>query len=127
MTNDEYNDLRTSDQKARDIAQARALRDQASKGGLRFEVYLPSRLAQWMLDFVERGVFTDPGEAVFVMLGEQKDLEPHVDLRDEILRRTLEAASKEPTISAEEFKAQMDGRRAEPRSQPAVWRQQKYG
>ncbi len=126
MTNNEPSDWRTADQKARDIAQARALRDQASKGGLRFEVFLPSGLAEWVLDFVERGVFTDPDEAAFVMLGEQKDIEPHADLREEILRRMLEAAKKEPTISAEEFKARMDRRRAEPRPEPAAWRKQKY-
>ncbi len=126
MTQDEHSDWRTPDQKARDVAQAKALRNQASKGGLRFEVFLPSGLAEWVLDFVERGVFIDPGEAVFVMLGEQKDLEPHADLREEILRRTLEAAKKEPTISAEEFEARMDRRRAEPRPDPAAWRKQKY-
>jgi hypothetical protein len=39
------------------IAQARALREQAGKGGLRFEAYLPPDLAEWLLDLIERGVF----------------------------------------------------------------------
>lgn len=52
------------------IEQARALRDQAEAGGLRFEVYLPSDLATWLLDKIARGVFADPSEAVFIMLGE---------------------------------------------------------
>jgi hypothetical protein len=73
-------------------------------------------------------VFTNPGEAVFVILGEHKDLEPHADLREKILRRTLEATEKAPcpAIPAEEFKARMDRSKAEPRPEPAVWRQQKY-
>jgi len=37
------------------IAQARALREQAGKGGLRFEAYLPPDLAEWLLDLIERG------------------------------------------------------------------------
>jgi antitoxin ParD1/3/4 len=79
---EEGQDWRTPEERERDIAQARALREQASKGGLRFEVFLPSGLAEWVLDFVERGVFTDPSEAVFVILGEHQELEPHADLRD---------------------------------------------
>ena len=82
-------DWRTPADRARDIAQAKALREHASKGGLRFEVFLPSGLAEWMLDFVERGVFVDPCEAVFFILGEHKDLEPHHDLRTESLKRFM--------------------------------------
>ena len=65
-------DWRTPADRARDIAQAKALREQACKGGLSFEVFLPSGLAEWVLDFVERGVFVDPSEAVFVMLGSRR-------------------------------------------------------
>jgi hypothetical protein len=36
------------------IAQAEALRDQAGKGGLRFEAYLPPDLAEWLLDIRAR-------------------------------------------------------------------------
>jgi hypothetical protein len=43
------------------------------KGGLRFGTYLPPNLAGWLLDLIERGVFTDPSEAVFVILGEHRD------------------------------------------------------
>ena len=80
---DMQGDWRTPADRARDIAQAKALREQACKGGLRFEVFLPPGLAEWVLDFVERGVFVDPSEAVFVILGEHRDLEPHGDLRTE--------------------------------------------
>jgi hypothetical protein len=125
---DEQNDWRTAEQRAEDIAQAKALREQARKGGLRFEVFLPSGLAEWVLDFVERGVFVDPSEAVFVMLGEQKDLNPHSDLRKEILRRSLEASINDPSprLSLEEVEEKMRKRFAEPRPEPAVWQKNSY-
>jgi len=55
-------DWRTREHRERDIAQARALKDQARQGGLRFEVFLPPDLAGWILDLVERGVFVDPAK-----------------------------------------------------------------
>ncbi len=127
MTADEHDDCRTAEERDSNIAQAKALRTQASKAGLRFEVYLPSGLAEWVLDFVERGVFTDPGEAVFVILGEHKDLEPHDDLREESLKRALQAAMDDPRprFSAEEVKARIDKFLAAPRHEPAVWQQRK--
>jgi len=127
MTEDEQSDWRTAEQSASDIAQAKALRQQASQGGLRFEAYLPPGLAEWVLDFVERGVFTDPGEAVFVILGEHKDLEPHDDLREEILKRSLEAAMNDPRppVPMEEVMERMKKLAAEPRPEAALWRQRK--
>jgi len=127
MTDDEPSDWRTAGERASDIAQAMALREQARKGGLRFEVYLPPSLAEWLLDFVERGVFTDPSEAVFVILGEHKDLEPHADLRKENLRRSLDAAINDPRapIPGKEAMASIAKGMAEPRPEPAVWRQRK--
>ena len=125
MTKDASSDWRTAEDRASDIAQAKALREQASQGGLRFEVYLPSSLAEWLLDFVERGVFTDPSEAVFVILGEHQELEPHTDLREEILRRSLEASMNDPrpSIPGEEVMVRIARKLAEPRREPAVWRQ----
>jgi hypothetical protein len=103
------------------------LREQARKGGLRFEAYLPSSLAEWLLDLVEEGVFTDPGEAVFVILGEHRDLEPHAGLREELLRRTLQAAMDDPHtgFTLDEVKKRFDKLSSEPRADPAVWRQRK--
>ena len=116
-------DWRTPDQRADDIEQAGNLRQQASAGGLRFEVFLPSGLAEWVLDLVAHGVFTDPGEAVFVMLQEQQDLEPHGDLRREILRRSLAASlnGPHPGYSREEVQERLRKRLAEPRPEAAVW------
>lgn len=127
MTEQAEQDWRTAAERESDIAQARTLREQARKGGLRFEAYLPPSLAEWLLDLVEQGVFTDPGEAVFVILGEHKDLEPHADLREEILRRSLQAAMDDPRpgFTAEEVNERMRKLMSEPRAEPAVWRHRK--
>ncbi len=125
---DMQGDWRTPADRARDIAQAKALRQQACKGGLRFEVFLPPGLAEWVLDFVERGVFVDPSAAVFVVLGEHRDLEPHGDLRTEILKRSLDASINDPRppIPLGEFKRKMAERMAELRPEPAAWRKNNY-
>lgn len=110
---------------ARRMARARALRDQARVGGLRFEAYLPSSLADWLLGHIERGTFRDSSEAVFVMLGEQEELEAHPDLREELLRRGVQAAMDDPRpgIPAEEVHAYFAKMLEEPRPEPAVWRE----
>lgn len=127
MAEEAEQDWRTAAERESDIAHARSLREQARKGGLRFEVYLPSSLADWVLDLVESGVFTDLGEAVFVILGEHRDLEPHADLREEILRRTLQAAMDDPHpgFTLDEVKERIGKLMSEPRAEPAVWRQRK--
>ena len=121
-------DWRTPEQRKRDIAQAQALRARAVKGGLRFEVLLPPGLAEWVLDFVARGVFVDPSEAVFVMLAEQKDLEPHRDLRDEILKRSFQASLDETDSLRAMDEATEAGRERvlAGQSEPAVWVKKKY-
>jgi antitoxin ParD1/3/4 len=108
---------------AANIAQARALREQARAGGLRFEAYLPPELAEWLLGLIARGVFIDPSEAVFVMLGEQQELEPHADLREELVRRSCQDTLDDPRsgISQEEMKERMEKLLALPRQPPAVW------
>jgi hypothetical protein len=106
------------------IAQAIAIREQARAGGLRFEAYLPPALADWLLDQIEGGMFVDPSEAVFAMLGEHQELEPHADLREEILRRSCQAAMDDPHpgIPHEEVMKRMREFMEAPRPQPAVWR-----
>lgn len=108
--------------KAAGIAQAKALKEQAGKGGLRFEAYLPPGLAAWVLELIARGDFTDPSEAVFVMLTEQHDLEPHADLRQELLSRTVQTAIDDPRppLPAEEVWEELR-RRVELRHDPALW------
>jgi antitoxin ParD1/3/4 len=110
--------------KAARIAQARALREQAGKGGLRFEAYLPPDLAEWMLGLIERGVFADPSEAAFVILGEHRDLEPHADLRRELLGRSLQAAIDDPrpSLSGDEVEKHIRELLDTPLPEAAVWR-----
>jgi len=111
----------SAEEKAKSLAQAIALREQAKAGGLRFSVYLPPRLAEWLLGLVEKGTFLDPSEAVFVLLQEQKELEPHDDLRHELLNRILQAAADDPRpgIPAEEVFKKLKERR--PLPEPAEW------
>lgn len=109
--------------KAHAVEKARQLRDQTAKGGLKFEAYLPPTLALWLLDRIEQGKFLDPSEAVFVILGEHEELEPHVDLRNELLKRNLQAAMDDPQpgIPHEEVMAEMRERLQQPRPEPAIW------
>jgi len=105
------------------VEQAKRLRDQAAKGGLRFEAYLPPSLALWLLDRIERGKYLDPSEAVFVILGEHEDLEPHADLRQELFKRRIQAAADDPRpgIPAEDVMKHLLELRKEPRQEPARW------
>ena len=112
----------SAEEKAKNIAQAKALRTQAEKGGLRFSAYLPPRLADWLLGLIEKGIFLDPSEAAFVILGQHQELEPHADLRRELLSRMLQAAIDDPrsSIPAEEVFKELRERRVLP-LEPAVW------
>ena len=91
-------------------AHAATLKAQAAAGSLRFEAFLPSEFAVRLLDLIEKGVFKDPSEAVFVMLGDKQDLAAYPDLRRELLRRTVEAAANDPrpAIPAEVVFAALD-------------------
>ena len=109
--------------KAHAVEQAKRLRSQVAEGGLRFEAYLPPSLALWLLDLIEQETFLDPSEAVFVILGEHKELEPHADLRRELLKRSIEAAADDPRpgISGEEMMKRLRGASKEARQAPAIW------
>lgn len=116
----------TKAQRARAAAQARQLRAQAGEGGLRFEAYLPSSLAEWLLEQVERGVYLDPSEAMFVIVKEFVELHLHADLRQEILRRGIQKAldDKRPGIPAEEVFAELRERFSKPQPAPAQWQRE---
>lgn len=115
--------------RAHAMEQVRQLRDQVGKGGLRFEAYLPPSLALWLLDRIEQGQFLDPSEAVFVILGEHEDLEPHADLREELLRRVLQAAAEDPRpgVSSDKLHAWLNGMVREPLPEPARWEKRPGG
>ncbi|NIJ18329.1 CopG family transcriptional regulator [Sphingobium vermicomposti] len=103
--------------------QAKALREQARAGGLRFEAYLPPDMADWLLEQVEQGHFVDPSEAVFAIVWNFIDLEPHKDLRSELLRRTLDASAAEMHLArdADEVFDQLERKMAQPRPEEARW------
>lgn len=105
------------------IAEARTLRQQAERNGLRFEAYLPPALAGWLLDEIERGVFADPNNAISVVLAEYRELEPHTDLRRELLQRTIQAALADPrpAATASEVAKESHVPALEGQAEPAVW------
>ena len=104
-------------------AQARALREQARAGGLRFEAYLTGDQADWLLERIERGLFHDPSEAVFAIVQKFRELEPHRDLRDALLGRMLDAARAdlEPGRPIDEVFDELRRDMAKPRPEPARW------
>ena len=95
--------------------------ERVATGGLRFEAYLPSDLALWVLDMVERGTFISPDEAVFVLMGQARELDPHHDLRRELFRRRIEAAREGPFVEAEEVWDRLE-KKARHWIEPATWR-----
>ena len=103
--------------------QAQNVRHAASEGGLRFQAYLPPALALWLLDRIEMGMFIDPSEAVSVLLEEARELEPHLDLRQDLLKRQIlnAADDQRPGIPADEVMAKFEAMRRKPRPEPAVW------
>jgi hypothetical protein len=109
--------------KAHAVEQAKRLRNQVAEGGLRFEAYLPPSLALWLLDRIEQGQFLDPSEAVFVILGEHEELEPHADLRREMFKRRIQAAADDPRpgISSDEMLKRLREATKESRQEPARW------
>jgi len=109
--------------KAHAVEQAKQLRDQAAKNGLRFEAYLPDQLALWLLSKIECGQFLDPSEAVFVLLGESHELESHTDLRQELYRRRIQAAIDDPRppIPHERVETKVRELLKQPLPEPAIW------
>jgi hypothetical protein len=104
-------------------AQVRVFREQSREGGLHLDPYRPPDLAGWLLGLIEHGAFNDPSEVtLFVTLGEQREMEPHSDLRQELLRRSIQAAIDDPRpclpheAAAEEIMASL--------AAPAVWRRE---
>jgi len=105
--------------------QAKALREQARAGGLRFEAYLPPDMADWLLERIEAGMFVDPSEAVFAIVWNFIDMEPHRDLRDELLRRILERGLEDVKAGrvhdADEVFEELEREMAEPQPEEARW------
>ncbi len=107
------------------IEQARKLKKQAKTGGLKFEAYLTSDLAEWVLDMVEKGDFADPCEAVFVFMGQAKELDECDDLKLELLKKRINKGVKDieegRTYSAEEVENYLE-KAINEKTEPAVWK-----
>lgn len=115
----------TAELKALCVTQAKTLRKQAAEGcGLQFEAYLPPRLAEWLLERIEQGVFLNPSEAAFVLIGECQELEPHTDLRKEFLSRRIGAGLDDPNpgMPIEDFSEYTRKKLEAPRPKTVVWK-----
>lgn len=98
---------------------------QVAESGLRFEAYLPSDLALWVVELVEQGAFTSPSEAVFVAMQTYQELDQHPEVKKELLRQMLAAAEQDVKggkgIPHEEVIAELKKRASQKKSEPAVW------
>lgn len=109
------------------IEQVRRLKPLVRENGLKFEAFLPSSLAIWILEMVENGDFHSPSEAVFVMMGLAKNLDPHQDLKEEILKREFDKrinnSDETKYYSLEEVKTRMEEvkEKLKNRSEPPIW------
>jgi hypothetical protein len=102
-----------------------SVRRQAAEGGLRFEAYLPPRLAEWVIGLVEQEVFHSPSEAAFVAMQSFRELEDHPDIKQELLNRIIQkrvdSVEESEGIPAEEVMARLRKEMEGPRTEPAVW------
>ncbi len=105
------------------MEQAAALRAQAERDGLRFMAYLPPTLAAWLLDQIEDGLFADPLEAMFAIVGIYRDLEPHAAPRDQLVRRAYLAATfdDEPCLPDPDIIGHVQALLAGRLAEPATW------
>lgn len=124
MTAESDNAWTSRDAQDLERRQVQELREGAGNGGLQFQAYLPPAIALWLLDHIAKGTFRDPSEAVFILFNEAKELEPHTDLRQELLKRMIlqSADDPRPGIPAEELMARFEVMRGKPKPQPAVWK-----
>lgn len=116
--------LETDDNAQKRIDQVRALREQASKGGLTFEGYLTPDLALWVLDKIENGLFLDPGEAVSTYADQAKEIEPYPDIHRQIQNCIVQNGIKSGVaegISAHEFIEELLNNPEKDFVKPAVW------
>lgn len=102
-----------------------AVRRQAAAGGLRFEAYLPPRLAAWVIGLVEQEVFHSPAEAVFVAMQSFRELEDHPEVKQallaKIMQKSIDSVGEGGGMPAEEVMARLKKKMEGPRAEPAVW------
>ena len=98
------------------------LRKQIAAAGLRFEAYLPSDLALWVIELVELGVFASPSEAVFVAMQTFQELERYPDVKKELLSSMFAEAEQGKSIPHEKVMVELEKMKSQS-NEPAVWDQ----
>jgi len=75
--------------------------------GMTFEVFLPERLADWLWQKLEAGVYKDPKEAAFIAFQDLMELDRHPAARAQLLEAMLTAAADDPRpgLTIEEWRA----------------------
>ncbi len=107
------------------VEQAKKLKEQVKKGAsLRFEAFLTSRQAEWVLDMVEKGDFLDPSEAIFVFMQQAQELDEHDDLKLELLKKSIDEGLADVeagrTVPLEDAFRKIE-EKAQNRPKPVVW------
>jgi hypothetical protein len=106
------------------VEQARSLKGQAEKGGLKMEIWLDSCSALWILNKIEEGVFMDPAEAVQVYVGQAREIDPYPEVKRQILncfiQNGIESGVAEG-VSAHEFMGELLKESEYDCADPAVW------
>lgn len=94
------------------------------KDGVKFEMFLTSDVAKFVMDLVNREIYVSPSEAVFWMMVEYQRYNKHQDLREEVQKREIEETIKESEngklYSSIEVFASL-AKSAALRNEPAVW------
>jgi antitoxin ParD1/3/4 len=102
-----------------------SVRRQAAAGGLKFEAYLPPRLAEWVISLVEQEVFHSPAEAVFVAMQSFRELEDHPEVKQALLasmiQKGIDSMEEGGGMPTEEVMARLRKKLEGPRAEPAVW------
>jgi len=112
------------------LVQLAELREKAKVGGLRFVAYLPPGLADWSFDQIEDGLFADPQEAVFAIVGIYRDLEPHMVVREQLLRRACAASvfdTPQPLPPGDDVENKVRTMLDNPPATAAIWRRKTVG
>lgn len=89
---------------------------------LKVELLLQPRQAEWILNKVVDRTYFSPSDALFHILTEYREIEPHNDIRQEVLRRSLDAVSLENTVPLEDVLKEFD--KIPERHQPVEWKKE---
>jgi len=108
------------------VDKAAELRAQAQIGGLYFIAYLPPAFAGWLLDHIEDGLFANPKEAIFALVGHYREREPYGATREELLRCACMAMCfDDPTLTLPKgnYTEHVQNLFDTPPAKAAIWRE----